>query len=356
MNHQIKGIISIILIFLSILFSSKVYCQSQTSSIYSFEPDLKIFTLHAFMNAAGLNAEWRKKGMHPLRIKIREELKNTLDSNFVKKVKDYRKKTDNYSWTGWARYGLVTKGPPNFDLTYDSHSTDIEDIESQFPNLSPLLAEFYQKASIQKLWESYLPKLDSINAEFKPYAEKALNDIVNYCRLDESYFKKNTSKIHVQFSPLMLYYTAQKVVVNGELWLIFGPQESEPSAASYYHEALHEVVDPITEKNEKSLTRLNELFELTKDMESSYEIVNESFVRTLSKVLAGKLFGESNKQIHKNILAEYKLGFMLCPVIYEALSEYENSNISFSEFYSKVIESIDITKEKKRWEQLKESE
>ena len=71
--------------------------------------------------------------------------------------------------------------------------------------------------------------------------------------------------MHVQFSPLMSYFTAQTARVNGELWYILGPQEGEPSASSFYHEILHYVVDPLTEKQEAALTRLEELFMLVED-------------------------------------------------------------------------------------------
>jgi hypothetical protein len=352
MKHPVKIGIDLRILLLSAIITQSIHAQSQAISLFNFEPDVRVFTLHAFMNMAGVDGEWRKEGMHPLRIEICEKLKKTLDTAFIAKINSYTKRTENYGWAGWARYALLTSGPPDFKLEYDSLSTDIRHVESNFPNLSGLVSEFYTKADIPTLWKTYLPLYKKLNDGFKPHAQKAIDDIVVYCRLDSEHFQKNTSKIHVQFSPLMPYFTAQQATVNNELWLIFGPQEGETSASSYYHEVLHEVVNPITESNPSSLTKLDPLFQLLKDKVTSYDVVNESFVRTIDKVLSGTLHGYSEEKVRQDILNEYKLGFILCPIIFESIPEYEESNMSFKEFYLKVINKIDIKTESERWEQF----
>lgn len=350
-----KRLLQLILSTVSFYFTCPIFSQELSERIFDFEPDVRIFTAHAFMNAAGNDAEWRKEGMHPFRLEVRRYLHDILDSAFVERLKQYSHTTNKMGWSGWAPYGLLTAGPPNFQLKYDSASTDeSKETEVAFPNLSPLLAEFFEKAKISDAWKSFQPRLQVGNNRYKSFTQKALDDIVSYCQLEADYFQDQASKMHVQFSPLMLYYTSQTVKVNGEIWFIFGPQDSDPSPSSFYHEALHYVIDPLVAANREQVELLKGLVGLPKGGSTQYEIVNESFVRTIDKILAGRLYGSSAESVRQKVNDEYKLGYVLCLTIFQSLSEYEKSNLPLIEYFSKVIVEIDVQKEKQRWMSFQE--
>lgn len=44
---------------------------SAQSNIFDFRVDKRLFISYAFMNAAGNDGEWRKEGMNPIRINVR---------------------------------------------------------------------------------------------------------------------------------------------------------------------------------------------------------------------------------------------------------------------------------------------
>jgi hypothetical protein len=330
---------------------SFAFAQEKSSNLFDFNQDIRVCTVHAFMNAAGNNGEWRKAGMHPVRTEIRKYLADVLDSSYVRKIGEFASVDDRIAWPNWASYALLTDGPPDFKLAYDPKTTPYgEKSEKRMAGLAPLLAEFYVKAEIPKLWARYLPQLQMFNDEFRPYAQKALNDIIAYCRLPRDYFAHRTSRMHVVFSPLMSYFTAQTDQVNGEIYFIFGPQEGKPSPSSFYHEALHHVTDPLAEKYHKLTERLGGLFALADSSGTiGYSQVEESFVRTLDKVLQGRLFGESDSTVRASVLNEYNLGFILCLAIYEQLPDYEASGLTFPEYYPTILSKIDVEKEKNRW-------
>jgi hypothetical protein len=327
------------------------FAQEKSSGLFDFNQDIRVFTAHAFMNAAGNDGEWRKAGMHPVRIEVRKYLADALDSCYVRKLNDFASVDNRIAWPNWASYALLTDGPPDFKVTYDPKATPYgKETEKRMSGLSPLLAEFYVKAQIPKLWAQYLPRLQKFNDEFRPYAQKALDDIVAYCRLPRDYFTHRTSQMHVVFSPLMLYFTAQTDQVNGEIYFIFGPQEGKPSPSSFYHEALHHVTDPLTEEYHKLTERLSGLIALADSSGGiGYSQVKESFVRTLDKVLQGKLFGQSDSTVRARVMDECNLGFILCMAIYEQLPGYEASRLTFPEYYPTILSNIDVEKEKKRW-------
>ena len=327
--------------------------QENSSNLFDFNQDIRVFTAHAFMNAAGNDGEWRKAGMHPVRTEIRKYLSEVLDSSYVRKLTEFASVDNRIAWSNWASYALLTTGPPDFKLTYDLKTTPYgEETEKRMSGLSPLLAEFYVKAQIPQLWAQYLPQLQKFNDEFHPYAQKALDDIIEYCRLPHDYFAHRTSRMHVVFSPLMLYFTSQTDQANREIYFIIGPQEGKPSPSSFYHEALHHVTGPLTEKYQKQTERLSGLFALADSSGGiGYSQVEESFVRTLDKALQGKLFGQSDSTVRARVMDEYNLGFVLCMAIYEQLPNYEASGLTFPEFYPTILTKIDVDKEKKRWEE-----
>lgn len=328
--------------------------QQTVSSIFDFKADIRIFTAQALQNIAGEDHEWRKEGMHPLRSEIRRDLFRTLDSGFISKSRAFRNARD-VGWDAWASYALLTNGPPSFVLSYDSKTSPYADaVVKSLPGLSPLLAEFYIKADVPRLWEKYGPRFQALNDEFCPYADRALADIIRYCRLEDDYFSRNASRIHVQFAPMQSYFTAFTDKVDNEIYLIFGPQPSKPSPSSFYHEALHHVLTPLTDKLDSIATnRFKDLFALaTSDGHIGYSHIDEAFVRTLGCVLAGKLNRDADSTVLAWVTTEYKLGFILCLPIYEQLKGYEATNITFQEYFPRILTNIDVEREKLRWLEL----
>lgn len=338
------------------LFTSQLQAQTPPPDFFDFRQNISIFTAHAIMNAAGFDGEWHKAGMHPLRIEVRKDLADRLDSSYLATLHSFFVAHDGGNWSNWASYVLLTNGPPTFELDYDT-TTIPEDGNAavrDMAELSPLLAEFYQKANIGQLWSQYEPRFQELNDEFRPHAASALQDISSYCRLEPGYFSKRASHIHVVFSPLMSYFTAQNDNVGNEIYLIFGPQVSEPSPAAFYHEALHTVIGPLTAQLDSTVTaRFAPLFALaTSGGHIAYAHIDEAFVRTLGCVLAGRLFHSPDSTVLEKVTDEYKLGFVLCLSIYEQLKQYEGSGMTFAQYFPTILANIDVEREKQRWQEF----
>ena len=344
----------IIIISLLCLFPFLLPAQDTSTTLFTFEQDIRVFTAQALQNAAGYDHEWRKEGMHPLRTEIRGELSRALDSSHVARLRAFRNACSG-DWSSWASYALLTNGPPDFELSYDPKTTPYGDrTRDDMVGLSPLLAEFYVKAQVPELWHKYGPRFQELNDQFRPYAGRALDDITRYCRLDKDYFSRKASRMHVVFAPLQSYFTAFTDKVGDEIYLVFGPQPSEPSPSSFYHEALHHVLSPLTQKLDTNVTnRFKELYALaTSGGHIGYGHIDEAFVRTMGCVLAGKLFHQSDSTVLANVTNEYKLGFILCLAIYEQLKQYEASTVVFAQFFPQIIASIDVEREKQRWQEF----
>ena len=117
------------------------------------------------------------------------------------------------------------------------------------------------------------------------------------------------------------------------------------------------MINPITKEHISILNKYEELLTISKEKNSlGYEdwesIVNESFVRTIDVTLQRKLFDLNEENTNDLIMNEYKLGFILCPFIYENLPDYENSSESLDEYFPKLISKLNIENEISRWERF----
>ncbi len=336
------------------VFPLLLKAQESAATFFDFQADVRVFVAQAAQNVAGEDFEWRKEGMHPLRVRLRSELSQHLDTGIVARLRSFRDKHPS-DWQSWASYALLTSGPPDFALSYDPKTSPYaEETARTLSGLSPLLAEFYKRADIPGLWQVYGPELQALNDEFRPYAAQALDDIMQYCRLDKDYFSRRATRIHVVFAPLQSYFRAFTDKVNNEIYLVFGPQPTKPSRSSFYHEALHHVTTPLTERLDTAVTnRFNDLYSLAStDGHLGYNHIDEALVRTIGIVLHAKASHDPDTTVLATITHEYKLGFIFCLPFYEQLKAYEASGMTFEQYFPRMLASIDIEREKERWKEI----
>jgi hypothetical protein len=342
---------------LALVCACPLLAQGTGNSLFDFKADIRLFTAYAFMNAAGNDGEWRKAGMHPIRVAVRRDLEGRLDSASVQHIRAFHLSRNRGSWTGYAPYALITAGPPDFRVSYDPSTSQVgAETEQEYAGLSELLAEFYQKANIPQLWQKYGPLIQTENDRRRPFAGNALADITSYCRLDSGYFSRRAAKVHFEFAPLLSYFTGQTVKVDGDIYIIAGPQEGEPGESDFYHEALHHVISPLSASLDSGTIRgFDSLFALGSSAgHIGYDQLEESFVRVLDRVVAGRRYSRSDSAVTASITQEYRLGFVLCLAIFEQLRHYETSQMTFAEYFPTIIKNIDVERERQRWVQFKD--
>jgi len=194
-----------ILLFFFLLISCSTENKKIDKEFFVFEPDIRLFTSYAFMNAAGFDSDWNDT-MHPIRIEIRNYLDSVLTDDYKKEINDYYKKFGGGDFYGYGAYALNSKFPPDFGLICDSCENEYLD---KFVGYDSLLRDFYAKGNIKELWDKYKGKLYEQNIQYKTYAEIALKQITDYCRVDSNYYR-NIAKgnFYYQQIPLMSYFTA----------------------------------------------------------------------------------------------------------------------------------------------------
>lgn len=80
------------IIILSILLVSCANEQRKSKDeFFVFEPDIRLLTSYAFMNAAGYGHDWNAT-MHPVRTEVREYLDSILTDDYKNEIRQYYEK------------------------------------------------------------------------------------------------------------------------------------------------------------------------------------------------------------------------------------------------------------------------
>lgn len=345
-----KKLINIVIIFL-LLISCSSENKSTDREFFVFEPDIRLFTSYAFMNAAGFNHDWNDT-MHPIRVEIRNYLDSILTVEYKQEISAFYKKAGGGDFYGYGVYALNSKLPPDFGLMCDTCKN--EDF-TKFVGYSDLLTEFYEKADIASIWFKYKGKLRERNIQYKPYAEIALKQITDYCRVDSNFYHDVAKgNFYFQQIPLMSYFTAFMHETGNDYWVVNGPSDGEPGPGAFYHESLHKIINPIVESNSEKNKKIMSLVNLSQEkLEGNYNsgtaLLCESFVRTIDRILFSRYYNYTNDKLHEIIENEYKLGHILSFYLLENLPNYESSGKTLEQYYPELISNIDVKHEELRW-------
>ena len=351
---NVKSMRMLIIFFTAFVAASgagEVFGQG-TDSLFGFSADVRIFTAYAMMNAAS-NGEWRRGGMNPMRSELRADLAGRIDSSFLEKLKNFHESHGRLLET--YEVALLTSGPPDFILSYNPKTTgEIEEDVRSDSGLPELLAEFYKKADIADLWVKYRPLIQAENDKYKPFAKPAMEDVDSYCRLDSDYFSNNSRHINFEFMPMLPYYASLTARVNGEIYLIVGPQEDKPDRSIFYYYLLRYVTMPLVRADTADVSRIAGLYDSVKSTIGMRHgnwstLVAECFAEAMDIRMEKDLYSLDSAAVDSSLMTEYKFGFILCPTIYNSLVKYEESSQAFSDYFPTIMKSINLNEESKRW-------
>ena len=184
---------------------------------------------------------------------------------------------------------------------------------------------------------------------------------INSCDLDtwisyiENYFKSNADEFHLIICPIAGNYGfniawVEKKIAYTVRYMPYYDENGKPYwmfdffAKGIAHEYAHCFVNPIVEANKELLKNHTRFFEVHKNMPKSYNVdyavINEYFVRAFQI-----RFMEANHMLFSkfDISAEYERqreSFIFIDDFVDMLKVFENSGVTFSEFYTQNIDEI----------------
>lgn len=317
---------------------------------FDLEPDIRLFTAMAFANISGYDYE--NTVMTSERLDLRNYLDSILPTNFKEKIAGTFKSNNGTTFASVGCKSFNISAPPNFHWLPDS-ATLIMPRYQKDEKFTALLSEFYLKADIPSIWNRYYPNLKKTNYEYAPYTARAIDDIVKFCGVSESYF--DSIKFHFNIFPFMQNESGFTCSSKNDIYIIVSPRKSLPGPDAFYHEALHHIINPMVEKHKFSLHKFSQVVNIGKETRSNAygfhidALFVECMVRTIDYILREKYHNWSQEKIKEEINRQYGLGLTLIPFFYEKLVKFKDTSETLEEYLPKLIQQIDIENEKTRW-------
>lgn len=321
---------------------------------FDLEPDIRLFTAMAFANISGYDYE--NTVMTSERLDLRSYLDSILPTDYKGKIAGTFKSNNGTTFASVGCKSFNLSLPPNFHWLPDS-ATLIMPKYQKDEKFAAVLSEFYLKANIPSVWNRYYPNLKKTNYEYAPYTDKAIDDIVKFCGVSESYF--DSIKFHFNIFPFMQNESGFTCASKNDIYIIVSPRKTLPGPDAFYHEALHQIINPMVDKNKFLLHKYSQVVNIGKEVRLNaygFHIDNlfcECMVRTIDYILRERYYNWNQEKIKEEINRQYGFGLTLIPFFYEKLVEFKDTSETLEEYLPKLIQQIDIENEKTRWNNFK---
>lgn len=330
--------------------------------------DAAVFTVSVLLNLTGYDEE-HAESFHPVRKRIRQQMADELPAELVAEFKEFQGSHPTH-FTSYIVFALLTEGPPSFAP---------RDVEAVAPE------EGAVGAGWQGVWHSHVTSVRSQLAGLElilekawgvPAVRRAFGNVeqetmqhgmprasARNCGTEAAitYFKADPSHLRVKqvIIPNLLMSHRQALgfpmgratflTVEGPDTGSLGP--ADPQAVGDPHEFLHILVAPATREPSRVKTypaRFGELFRRA----MMYPIVEESYTShegwvdecTVKAVAcriaydAGRPLAPIGDPACPLAVQEASHGFLLEAWFYGKLAEYEQGDISFTEWFEQTVE------------------
>ena len=319
-----------------------------------------IFTLFCLLNLGGYDEENNPDGMHPVRVRVREQLAHNVPLELAKRIRDfYRQHATADASTDAYRYTVVamsTGGAPGFKFTADWPDVGRDPSFAALADLPVLLRDLYASAPIEEIYASVRPDYLKYIEDYRAEVVAQVAKVMAYCRVPALSASGGEATRSVVIPNLLESYGRAFGLVLEDTFAIEGPQ----AKIGYNpHEFVHGITNSMSyDPRYKALQHPAEpLFELAKkqpdvgDVANLQNFLDENLVRAISLKYRDNGDPARRQRLQEAMMEEYRSGYTLEPFFYEQLSGYEKSKEPMSEYYPTMLKHLSVKDELARWEQ-----
>jgi tetratricopeptide (TPR) repeat protein len=308
-----------------------------------------LFTVMAAINAAGYDADVKSPDNHPLRDAIRAELaRRKIPSlpDLKQFFKDHRRRTDTEELSQYISFALTAGGPPNFAI--NKRDVEVPPDVTGMSELSGLMAQFYQEAGIEDLWQRSQRDIDGYIARYHTPVSDAVLMVNAYLRQQTSGFKGRRFQIFVEL--LAAPNQIQTRSYGDEYFVVITPSP-EPRTFDVRHAYLHYLLDPLSTRYQEIINRKKPLLDHAHRARALPDAFKEDFLLLVTECLIKSVEARLD---HKPEVVQQALkqGYILTPYFAEQLPVFEKQEQSMLLYYPDLVGAIDNYRENLRLDQV----
>jgi hypothetical protein len=363
-RHEMNRLVPLVFALMIPLSTAGQLSQSKGDLVKSVERRVEvtenktIFTLFCLLNLGGYDEENNPDGMHPVRVRVREQLAHTVRPELAKRIRDFYRQHSSAQPSDYSVVAMSTGGPPEFRFTAEWPDVSKEASFAALVDLPVLLRELYTSAPIEEIYAGVRPDYRKYIEEYRAVVLEQVVKVMAYCRMSALSAAGGGETSHAVVIPnlLLSFSRAFGFVLDDTFDSIEGPQKT---IGYNPHEFVHGITNSMSyDPRYKALQEpAVPLFELAKkqpdvgDVANLQNFLDENLVRAISLKYRDNEDPSRSKRLHEAMMQEYRSGYTLEPFFYEQLGGYEKSNEPLSEYYPTMVRHLDVKNELARWEQ-----
>jgi hypothetical protein len=310
--------------------------------------DRRIFAAMAFANAAGYDEELAEFSMHPVRMKLRDELEKKLAGK-SEKLETYRAYYQNvvkpvqlFAYKSYV-LSLSSDYPfrrirPDEELAYPFTAQALGD-------LPRMLNDFWKTADLDALWAEVKP---AYVAEIRKYnldkMDRQMTFLWEYFRMERR--DDSTVVVHV---PDLLNRHLGAMGAGYEQYFYSVENPGAGTDGLNIHEYIHSIVNPLIKANyPRFKTKLDAYYVAGKDApavahyQHPVTFAFECMVLALDRRINIKFENDAKwtRLWEGHVAHDTRAGFTLAQPFYDLLVEYERSGEPFDRFLPTLLEHL----------------
>ena len=315
---------------------------------FTIQPDVRVFTLFAYLNGPAGWSEENGETFSPQRAQLRADLHARLAQLDPQLVEHWRSFYEQHKQIAYRYlyYTLTLGAPPDFNYIVPVEAMKYPEIVGSLDGFNRVLAEFYQQADIQALFEETYR--DVMMAEVRKYDRARIlgqiGYIYEYLRLDRS--RLGTFDVVIVPAPFDSYWDANALNYTGRLYIVEGPESN--NYGLNMHEYLHMLMDAlIPDDFAGQRDKLNAIFQANhqapyvRNYQDLHTYVEENLVRALDHRMRVRLNPVDAAREETTLRDEVANGLVLEDDFYAGLAEFERDpDKTAPDFFAELLTAV----------------
>ena len=141
-----------------------------------------IFTTFCLLNLGGYDEENSPDGMHPVRVRVREQLLRTVRPELAKRIRDFYRQHSGAQPSDYSVVAISTGGPPDFKFTAEWPDVSKQTSFAALVDLPVLLRELYASTPIEEIYASVRPDYSKYIDQYRAAVLAQVVKVMAYCR------------------------------------------------------------------------------------------------------------------------------------------------------------------------------
>jgi tetratricopeptide (TPR) repeat protein len=316
------------------------------------QPDLRLYTTMAALNAAGFDVELGSQ-YHPVRETLRNYAKD-VDPDLIARLKAFynaRKgsQTDEAQLAKYISLAVNITDAPAFKPVTREEALP-PDARSVIGFLD-LMREFYEKARLSQRWSEVRPQYEAAIVRVAPPLREAIVRTDAYMHVPLGGLARNVMAIYLELAAPV---NSVNVRSNQDSYYVVIGDAANPKIDDIRHAYLHFQLDNLVTTNVTRIQNSSQLLNLVRKAEgvdpaytSEFHVMTtESFIRAIEL----RMDRVPSAPAKEAVDAFYRSGLLLTPYFYEALEEYEKSDAGLRQGFVNMARNIQLKTEQARFQ------